>query len=245
MSSPAYERLDWDSDFFDCEIGRIDLTRVRGESAAGSLEAAIAEEFDCLYVLVPAGERRVIRAVEKAGARLVDIRVTLARPIERDAAPTTGARSVRESLLADLPALVDIAAKSHGDSRFYADHRFPRERCDSLYSRWIANRVEDDPESVLVAELSGEPKGYLSFRPGGRGEGVIDLVAVESEARGQGLGMELTVAALDRMADMGWVSARVVTQGGNTAALRLYGSAGFTLDLVEVWYHLWGDERRS
>jgi len=175
-------------------------------------------------------------------------------PIDRDAA---GARSsdapvdrlakIRTSRESDIPTLRTIAAKSHVDSRFYADGRFDRARCDELYATWIEKSCRGWADVVFVAEHDGSPVGYLSCHAREDKRGEIGLVGIDERAQGRGLGGALVHAALRWFAERELERASVVTQGRNVPAQRLYQSAGFRTSAVQLWHHRWfthsGSER--
>ena len=172
---------------------------------------------------------------------------------------------VRAALPDDVPALRRIAAVSHHDSRFYADPHFDRARCDELYATWIEKSCRAqwaDPvvAVVLVAGQEGEPLGYISchvFPPspgrregmgeGGQGgeapAGEIGLLAVSATAQGRGLGGALVDAGLRWLMARGAVRVRVVTQGRNVRAQRLYQAHGLLTRSIGLWFHRWRGSR--
>lgn len=230
--------LAWDSEHFGVRIASFEPA----SPAAHELEAAVAscrdEGIECLYALVPSDALELVRALERRRARLVDVRLTL----DADVAPHERLPTVRASRKSDLPALRALAAQSHEASRFYADGRFARERCDALYATWIEKSCSGWADVVLVADHQGAPSAYLSchVRDGSRGE--IGLVAVAPHARGLGLGGDLVVSAHAYFGEREVERVSVVTQARNVSAQRLYQAHGFRTTRVELWYHLWIDE---
>jgi dTDP-4-amino-4,6-dideoxy-D-galactose acyltransferase len=227
--------LPWDTEFWGVRIARVEGDAMTAERAAEVERWAAANDVACAYFL--AGEdAATAHAAEDAGFRLMDVRVGLGRPT----APAGPDARVRPFRADDLPALRAIARASHGATRFYADPRFPRERCDDLYDVWIARSAEGWAEAVLVAEHGGRPAGYLSVHVDG-GRASIGLVAVAEAARGGGLGAALVDAGI------GWAHARglpeigVVTQGRSAAALRVYERRGFAVESLGFWFHIWYD----
>lgn len=197
---------------------------------------ACEHSLACVYLLVSSGEVESVHAAEARGFQVMDVRVELVRPAGPETAPLRGARSD------DLEALRRIARGNHGVTRFYADPRFPNERCDELYDVWIARSVEGWAEAVLVAEVEGRPAGYVSCHADdGRGRGSIGLIGVGESARGQGLGRALVLAAVDWCHGRGLVEIAIVTQGRNVPAQRLFGRCGFLVESVDLWLHKWYD----
>ena len=73
----------------------------------------------------------------------------------------------------------DRPRRATAQTRFYADPRFPDERCDDLYDVWITRSAEGWADAVLVAEHDGRPAGYVSCHAdAGAGRGSIGLIAV-------------------------------------------------------------------
>jgi GNAT superfamily N-acetyltransferase len=229
--------LPWDTEFWGVRIGRVEGDTMTAERAAELEDWAAAHEVACVYFL--AGEdAATAHAAEDAGFRLMDVRVGLARA----AAPAGVDARVRALGPGDLPALREIARASHGATRFYADPRFPRERCDDLYDVWITRSAEGWAEAVLVAEHDGSPAAYLSCHADeARGRASIGLFAVAEAARGSGLGAALVEAAVCWAAERGLGEIDVVTQGRSAAALRVYERRGFVVESLGFWFHRWYD----
>lgn len=244
-STPECVVLEWDTEFFGRRIARLGPGTLTENRLTRVIEWCRAQRIDCLYALSDSNDAGGIHLLEDAGARVVDVRMTFDRSMG-DALPSVSglARVSRES---DIPALRELAAVSHTNSRFWADEHFPRALCAELYATWIEKSCRGWADRVFVAETAGKPAGYLSchMREGGRGE--IGIVAVAPFAQGRGLGGALLDAGLAWFADQRCERVTVVTQGRNADAQRLYQSRGFLTASVQVWHHLWftPDEIRS
>ena len=231
--------LEWDSTFFARRIALVANVSLPVGGVADVLDWCRSERIECLYVLTDADDVHTLHALETAGGRLVDLRLTF--DLKPAAAPHAAARTVRPHRASDVAALRTIAAASHGNSRFYADGHFPRARCNELYATWIEKSCMGWADQVFVAEVDEEPAGSLSchVRAGGRGE--IGIVGVAGSAQGHGLGRDLVETALAWFAERGIERVTVVTQGRNIVAQRLYQTMGFRTAQVQVWHHLWFD----
>ncbi len=227
--------LPWDSDFFGVRIARLDVHRLDDRVVSSASEWCRQQRIACLYVLSDPDDSETTLSLERWNAHMTDIRVTL----QASGLGDRGARTpVRKSNAADLPELRNIARDSHRDGRFFFDPRFSRERCESFYETWIARSHEGFADAVLVAELNGDPAGYVTCHVDGD-SGRIGLFAVGATARGQGLGKVLVGSAAAWFAGRGIEKVSVVTQGRNTSAQRLYARCGFELLSVSIWYHKW------
>lgn len=231
-------RLDWDSEFFGFGIGRIDAAQLDDETVAAAREWARATAVRCLYFLANADDAATTRVAERAGMACTDIRMTFERTLAGQE-PESSLPDIRLWRPDDLPALRAIASSSHTDTRFYADPRFARERCDALYAAWIERSCAGFAQTVLVAQGGdGRPLGYVTGHL--RGDvASLGLIAVVPEAQGRGLGPRLVNAFLAWAAGQHATRATVVTQGRNVRAQRLYQRCGFVTSTVQVWYHFW------
>lgn len=230
--------LNWDSEFFGCRIGSVVASQLTSEKMSAVEDWANTNGIDCLYFLAQAEDQRTIRLADEHGFQLVDIRVTLENDNPEVPGPDTCDR-IRQAQPHDVPALKSLARVSHRNTRFYCDGHFPHERCDELYATWIEKSCNGFADCVLVAGTSGEPVGYLSCKLGREGSGEIGLTAVAADAQGKGLGGQLVSASLRWFTASGVRKIRVVTQGRNIRAQRLYQSHGFLTRKVELSYHRW------
>jgi RimJ/RimL family protein N-acetyltransferase len=218
--------LEWDSEFWGVRVARVD------GSGPGADEWARANDVDVAYLLIGGSDSAAAQEAEERGFRIMDVRVSLEAPSVRSEQPV---RTHRE---ADVDTLRAIARKSHEDTRFYADPRFPREHCDELYDTWIRRSCEGWADAVLVVDREGAPAGYVALhrRDGG---GSIGLIGVDAPARGQGVGEALVRGALDWCARERLERCSVVTQGRNIVAQRLFQRCGFRVSAVDLWFHKW------
>jgi len=235
-SSPC-SFLEWDSNFFGRRIARVESHRLNAELVARISEWCRENTIDCLYLLADADDSQTVVCAEEWKAHFVDIRVTMESD---DLSLTTSGPSVRACRDEDLPLLRRIARSSHHDGRFFFDSRFQPEQCESFYETWIVRSSEGFADKVLVAELNGRPAGYVTCHfEGASKRGRIGLFAVGEDARGYGMGQDLTAAALHWFSEKQVEHVEVVTQGRNVAAQRLYAKCGFRIRSLSVWYHKW------
>jgi dTDP-4-amino-4,6-dideoxy-D-galactose acyltransferase len=232
--------LDWDSRFFGFRVARVLVRSLDPESLVAIRRWCESEAIRCLYFLAGSSDMPSVRLAAADGYDLVDLRVTLEAALDGrvPAAPPEQVR-IEPAQSADLDALRAIARTSHRDSRFYADPRFDRDRCDRLYETWIEKSLRDTAGVVLVPRCDGDVAGYLACRAADDGAGEFTLVAVAAAFQRQRLGHALVRAGLEWLGRRGLTNVRVVTQGRNVAAQRLYQSCGFVTRCVELWYHRW------
>jgi dTDP-4-amino-4,6-dideoxy-D-galactose acyltransferase len=232
-------RLDWDSEFFARNIARLNVERLTEDTAAQARAWCECNRIDCLYFLADATDPTTISLAENNGFHLVDVRFTLQLQLKDIPSITPIAGAIRLGTVSDGPVLRSIAGHSHRDSRFYYDAHFPRSQCDALYQTWIEKSLNGYAEAVLVAELEGEPVGYVSCHLSSPAVGKIGLFAVDFSARRKGLGQGLLHESVRWFASKGALRVTVVTQGHNVSAQRMYQRCGFETESLQLWYHRW------
>jgi len=235
---PVCTYLEWDSQFFQRRIARLNRHRLDHPTMAECAHWCRHHRIDCLYFLADSNDLETPRLAEANDFHLTDIRMTLGRvvvPEDFAANSFDGFRHARED---DLRALRTIARTSHHDTRFYFDGHFEQEKCDLLYATWIENSFRGFAQAVLVAEADGEPAAYLTCHLNDQAS-QIGLVGVGEGHRGKGLATKLVRAFLSWSREQGAPRALVVTQGRNLPAQRLYQRNGFITSSMDLWYHRW------
>ncbi|MDX3075277.1 GNAT family N-acetyltransferase [Streptomyces sp. NPDC088354] len=135
---------------------------------------------------------------------------------------------VRAALLSDDPALARLDRATW--STLHAVAPPPQEHQDFFGER-------SGPDAYLVAEVDGRTAGYLRLVPptplaSNAHVRQIQGLAVDTWARGRGVGLELVMAALEAARGQGARRVTLRVLGHNTPARRLYEAAGFTVEGV-------------
>jgi dTDP-4-amino-4,6-dideoxy-D-galactose acyltransferase len=235
---PVCTYLEWDSEFFQRRIARLNRRRLDAATIAQCAESCQQHRIDCVYLLADSDDPQTPRLAEANDFHFTDIRLTLERAVAQDdLAPDTSnaTRFARES---DLPALRAIARTGHRDTRFYFDEHFDRNKCDLLYQTWIENSFRGFAQAVLVAEAEGEAAAYLTCHLNEQ-TSQIGLLGVAERHRGKRLATSLVRAFLSWSREQGAGRAVVATQGRNVQAQRLYQRNGFVTSSMQLWYHRW------
>jgi ribosomal protein S18 acetylase RimI-like enzyme len=95
-------------------------------------------------------------------------------------------------------------------------------------ARHVDEDVEANPSGVFVAEENGRILGYISTRlDRDTGKGRIPNLAVDSGARGRGIGRQLIQHAVAYFRSEGMAFATIETMVNNPVGQHLYPSCGF------------------
>ncbi|MET7946002.1 GNAT family N-acetyltransferase [Micromonospora sp. NPDC005324] len=133
----------------------------------------------------------------------------------------------REAVRADLPAVIALLADDVlGKARDVTE-------VDEAYERAFADIDADPRNQLIVAEQDGELVGCLqiTYIPGlgrhGSERSLIESVRVRSDRRGQGLGRDLMIWAVDQARQRGCALVQLTTDKTREDAHRFYLSLGF------------------
>ena len=165
----AWERLDWDSEFFGVSIGKADLDGATPESLAALDAEARAAGIQCLYGLHDPTDPLLSGVVQAGGWLLVEMlsrfQIDPDDPVHLD---DTGC-TVRRGTPEDLPALRASVLTMAPWSRYAVDPHFGVEAAERMHLAWVdrASRGTSDSEHhLLVAEDDTGTAGVHHPPPG-------------------------------------------------------------------------------
>lgn len=245
------ERREWDSAHFGFSVATINSK----ELAQPDLERTLVLANQLGYTLIywPTKIQHSIddSLIQRYGGNLVDCKTTYGMNLTKEnlsreamiqpVASDVEIRSYTSATYECDQRMRDLAIAAGKWSRFAVDSRIERERYESLYTIWLERSLRRElADEVLVAyaKNSSEPIGIVTLLKN-RNIGSVELIAVSTEHRGQGIGKKLMQAGEQWMRDQGCSYARVVTQKDNLPACRLYEQHGYAVVKQEQFYHFW------
>jgi ribosomal protein S18 acetylase RimI-like enzyme len=240
--------LDWESAFFGARMGRIVSAGRRPDGEllgqanllAQELRSAIRDAelsgYRHLSYRADADDLPAIWGAERSGLRLMDLAVDLKFRVGSTPVPAVADPPVRYGTPADIPAMRAMTRGAFNLTRFAVDPFFTPDQADNFYQTWATNLFSELADVVLVADLDGQPAGFVSCKLGQDGQGRIPLVATARAYQRRGVARRLMSAALTWFTEAGCSVAYVKTQAANYSAVALYERAGFTVDHTELTF---------
>lgn len=229
-------KLEWDSQFFGYQIARVEIDRLDKPALAGVLKWCKEQGIQCLYFLGTPEDDVTVRLVESAGFHFVDIRLEFNWKTESIAAASASIREFRED---DLAVLQQIAGQNFSNTRFNFDEHFSSNDVGELYRVWVTKSCQNESHKVFVATKDGEISGFITCQFDSDEVGRIGLIALRDDHQGKGYGRQLVQAAQRFFFLSDTREVKVVTQGRNISAQRLYQSCDFRSNKLGLWYHKW------
>lgn len=227
------QRLDWDSNFFGRETGRLDID---GQPFS---ETAIPESYSFVYVfsdhLLPEEELKLHHGtIHLADEKRVYYKeLSSIAPVADHVLSFSSDRVIPDRLR-------ELAIQSGHYSRFSTDPHLSPVYFEQLYTTWLKRSVSREiADEVYVYETEGQIRGFVTLGiKAGRPD--IGLIAVYSDDRSSGIGAKLMQAAENWASiKMNSNNIQVVTQGANEGACRFYERNGYAIDSVSYVYHWW------
>lgn len=151
---------------------------------------------------------------------------------------------------ADVPVLVELAKRSWKDVEAAVDaalgsplDRLATPSWEAHHEAIVRRACESPASSVVVAEDDSDIVGFVGYRvhaasPGMSEYGEVEVIAVDPDARGSGVGRALLDRAVSDLREAGVPVIMLETGGdeGHTEARALYESAGFErLPTAQYW----------
>jgi dTDP-4-amino-4,6-dideoxy-D-galactose acyltransferase len=220
-------------------IGRKSLRiSVHDRVAAGGIEQRLATAVGSgpafAYAKIPMSNVKAIEAFSRLGFYAVDTSVTFQRGSDPPADQTTPAGvEVRRGNGPECDAAREIAGRCMVFSRFHVDPAFGVAIGDTVNRAWMQSYCDGARgEETLVALADGRVVGFnaiLRSSVDGSPCRVVDLIGVDDQLRGRGVGQALMRQFIADTLGMGVHCMRVTTQASNIPAVNLYERNGFRL----------------
>jgi dTDP-4-amino-4,6-dideoxy-D-galactose acyltransferase len=237
-----YIILPWDSDFFGFRVARIVPERLSESELRNVLSRLDKEQVRLAYWLSDPGDPASQGAAAACEGFLADRKTTYAIDLDRypPAEHGTGDPAVTKySEATPSQALYRLALESGRYSRFRMDKNFPDTLFRKLYEHWMSASVgKTIADEVFVARDDSDIIGMVTVKKDS-GHGKIGLIAVDPAIQGRGVGSSLIAEAHRWFRQEGLSRSRVVTQGANIIACKLYVSCGYRLESVDHLHHFW------
>jgi dTDP-4-amino-4,6-dideoxy-D-galactose acyltransferase len=231
-----YQKLVWDSDFFQYNVCRILNDKLSNDDLVEI--SAIMKENEYKLAYYSSINKLEFETNGTLEIKLVDKKTTFVKKTssELDAHPMI------ESYKSRIPTakIINLAIQSGVYSRFNVDENIGNDKYKELYRIWITKSISREiaNEVIVYKEKDDDLAGYLTIgEKSNRAD--LGMGAVDSTFRGKGIGRILFENAEKWAFDNGYNEIQIVTQGDNIPACSLYESLGYNVDSMEYFYHIW------
>jgi dTDP-4-amino-4,6-dideoxy-D-galactose acyltransferase len=241
----------WDSAILGENVGKLTLYLSSLNETELFLQKIYLEakkmKVDVLFTRINMEQSDQLQAILAEGAILSDVLITFYKNFYKEELLQKASLLDKSDIIFEKgktafeAELRKITASAYKHSHYFNDPKIPLKKAEAIYQEWISNSIQGYADNVIIAKLKEKIVGYVTFRIESLDEkafGVIDLIAVEKNYRGRGIGRMLVnegIKKFCRRIDSLYVS----TQISNIPALRLYEGLGFKAISSEATFHIW------
>ncbi len=228
----TFTYLDWDSNFFNIKIGRIDVCSSDLKDKVIKLtKEKVNEEYGLIYLFCP--ENYYINYLN---FKLVDRKILYFK----DKLINTNCTNVdifkgneQQSVLLELAYLGGEYSRFKKDKTFSADSFY------RLYKEWIIGSISGRlADLVFIYTYIEDIVGFATLKIADN-KGIIKLISVSEKIQRKGVGTNLINAVNNYLFNAGIFYVEVATQMQNRKACHFYEANGFTKKSVTNIYHYW------
>jgi len=225
------ERLDWDSNLFGYEVGKISI---ESDDVIINDILSANNDFKLIYVEsdLPIDKKEFGTCHEK---------IIYSKHVEVGKTKEVSNNITLEEYSGRLTdKLLNLTYQSGAHSRFRLDKRFYNNEYEELYKKWIENSLDGKiADSVKVAkDDSSKILGFITVKFK-TNDSEIGLIAVDENARGLGIGTLLLDSANELSSNNDCNKIFVSTQKNNISACKFYEKNGFKEFETKYIYHWW------
>lgn len=229
MLRDMIKKLDWDSDFFELQIGEVNV-----EDTRFPLEDA---SYDLLYVRSNSDVAPYIEGYKNTFSERILI---YTREIKSDVIDT-----LNEYILPfneddfSLSELYELAYIGGRYSRFHLDEEFDNQKFRNLYRKWIDNSLnKSNGDELLVYQENGQLMGFVVYSVN-HDYATYRLLAVSPNFQGKGIAKKLLEFVAGKLSLVSINKLVIPTQKSNEVACGLYEKLGYKISEEKYIKHYW------
>jgi len=236
---PLIEKLTWDTNFFEINIGRCVIDDERNFDPIKFQEEA-KHNYDLVYVF----SYQNILSLNKASVAnldLVDIMVTMSMPFKEDRYSDKGFDFRTNLTKNEINGCYDIAEQTSMVSRFYNEPLIGPDKAKALYRKWVDNALNNSFSDGILLTKSDEIVTGLHIIKAVHSEktGFCSLIGVDKNYKGTGIGKNLWEQALGYWALHADITkCKVPFSIKNTESFNFHLKIGFNkIEEIKYIYH--------
>lgn len=185
------KKLEWDSGFFNMNVGKADVEYVEEFDWRTFKEIAKDENYDLIYVfcdkMLP-GE-----IVNNVNLDLVDVHITMTKSFNVDEYRDVPYNFMTLLSEAETQECHDIAVQTSSVSRFYNEKPIGPLKTKELYKKWVDNALNQSfADGLFIQKRSGHVAGIHIIRTDVANKiGQFTLTGVDRELTRSGIGRSM------------------------------------------------------
>lgn len=220
-------RLVWDSDFFEIEVG--DLIYKNNSITNNS------EDFELIYVKNDIDFELEINNFENTFS---ENKLVFSKNLNFS---ETSKRNIfsADKIDCKIEEIYELAYESGKFSRFFLDNNFKIEKFKELYQKWVDNSISKlFADDLFVYQEDNKTIGFVTYKIKNE-VATIGLIAVSQNQQGKGIGGKLLNYLENFLFKSNVNSLSIPTQKNNIAACNFYKKQGYSVNEKTIIKHYW------
>ena len=220
-------RLDWDSNFFEIEIGEL--------ISQENFNYENADTFDLFYIKSNKDFELEINNFENTFS---ENKVVFSKILNFSKRSKNNIFSVSK-IDYKIEDIYELAYESGKFSRFFLDNNFTMEKFKELYKKWVDNSISKlFADDLFVYQEDNKTIGFLTYKI--KNEiATIGLIAVSQNQQGKGIGGKLLNYLENFLFKSNINILSIPTQENNIAACNFYKKQGYNINEKTIVKHYW------
>lgn len=232
--------LPWDTEVLQMATARLGYLWSLGDyptqrqRLSKLLEASVKrwmyEQVEFVSTRIKCENLAIIHAAEDQGFRVIESYLTFRLDSPRNTDVATMDKRLRLAHSSEVQVVSQLAYEAFHYNRYMMDPLVPEQRARNSRLVWVKNAFNGRAEAIYVAEVEQGIVGFVILRTVADKKeekiGLIDLIAVDPNFAGRGIGSALVAQSLYHFRDKVHV-VEVGTQAANVAGVNLYKKMGF------------------
>jgi dTDP-4-amino-4,6-dideoxy-D-galactose acyltransferase len=235
MVDTIVNRLEWDSDFFNLEIGEIELPNIKEGSVL-----KVNEKFDLLYIKSKNDINIEITGYQK---KFQEQKIIFRKQLLSANFQNNNIKSFNSIGDLDLiDDLYELAFESGKFSRFKLDKAFSQQQFEALYRKWVDNSLNKKyANEFLIYKVESKLVGFVTYKKY-TDFACIGLIATHHDYQGKGIGTQLIKEVERKLFDANCYELRIPTQESNQQASKFYSKLDYNILEKITIKHFWNHD---
>jgi dTDP-4-amino-4,6-dideoxy-D-galactose acyltransferase len=234
------ERLEWDSDFFGINIGKLTIHDELDFDPQLFKQRSKDEKFDLVYVF-KLQNMLTFDNVFKAGLNLVDIQLTMSKNFNKTDYLDKEYKFKTELTEKERLECYKIAEEISTVSRFYTEIKIGSNKTKQMYHKWIDNALNSSFSDglFLVKEMDKVVGIHLIKTDELKKVGHCSIIGVDSSFKGRNIGKKLWEQSFGYWANNGNIElCKVPFSIQNNESFNFHLKIGFNkIEEIKYIYH--------
>jgi dTDP-4-amino-4,6-dideoxy-D-galactose acyltransferase len=242
MNKFHYKFLEWDTNYFGVNSGRVTLNESIGSKEWVLISKALQEnDFNIIDNVNNVSSNNLFIS-KLSGAFVTDINFQFTKEINEEIKHVNKFDISIQNKLPINNEILDISKNSYKHSRFFNDPYLNKDKARDVYGHWVQSSFLNENKYFIICSIDSKIAGYVLFSLDFKNNAsIIELISVkegmENRTIGKEMMMNLEQYIYNNHRDIKYI--KVGTQSNNINAINFYMGNGFRVKEIRSVYHYW------